>query len=252
MPPAPRVSVVVPSLDEHDNLAEVIPMIADEYEIIVVEGARYFRTEQLVRRLRPDAIIVEQTRYGKGNALACGFERATGDIVVTLDADGSADATEIPRFVAAIEGGADVAKGTRSRGGSDDITALRWLGNGALTALANLLFRTKYTDLCYGFNAFRREVVSVIDLPAPDPIGGKLQWGDGFEVEAILNCRIAVADLRVAEVPSHELKRIHGVSNLSAPRDGLRVLRSLLVERWRAKSRRTRLSPDPIARKISA
>ncbi|WP_326553928.1 glycosyltransferase family 2 protein [Micromonospora sp. NBC_01813] len=239
-PGPPRVSVVIPSLDEADNLEAVIPGVAAEYEVIVVEGVRYRRTSELLRHLRPDAIVVEQNRYGKGNALACGFAAATGDIIVMFDADGSADSAEIARFVDAVAQGADFAKGTRTNGGgSDDITVLRGIGNWGLTRLTNLLFRTRYSDLCYGFNAFRREVLPVLDIPLPDASDGPMRWGEGFEVETLINCRVARAGITVVEVPSHERRRVHGVSNLNAWRDGKRVLRTLLRERRRPPTRPT-------------
>ena len=99
---------------------------------------------------------MSQTRKGKGNALACGFEAATGDVVATVDADRFADPAEIPAFVAALEGGADFAKGARflPGGGSNDITRLRASGNHLLTSLFNLCYNRNYSDLCYGYNVF--------------------------------------------------------------------------------------------------
>src|SRR5207302_5441648 len=123
-----------------------------------------------------------QSGRGKGNALACGVEACAGEIVVMLDADGSTDAGEIPRFVEALRRGADMAKGSRftAGGGSSDITPLRRAGNRVLCWLVNVLYVTGYSDLCYGFNAFWR--VSL----------GRLRMDcDGFEVETLLNIRSA-------------------------------------------------------------
>ncbi|MEV7232373.1 glycosyltransferase family 2 protein [Polymorphospora sp. NPDC051019] len=236
----PTVTVVVPARNESRNLAEVLPKLPPVHEVIVVDGHSVDDTAGTVARVLPAARLVQQTRRGKGNALACGFAEATGDVVVMFDADGSADPDEIPRFVAALVTGADFAKGSRTMagGGSEDITVLRGLGNRGLTWFTNRLFRTRYSDLCYGYNAFWRDVLPRLDLPRPEPVGDQMSWGDGFEIETVINCRIAVAGLAVHEVPSVELSRIHGVSNLSAPRDGLRVLRTILTE-WRA-ARRSR------------
>ena len=131
--------------------------------------------------------------------MACGFAAATGDVIVMFDADGSADPAEIPAFVAALVAGADFAKGSRFApgGGSDDITLLRRTGNAGLNGVANALFGTSYTDLCYGYNAFWADLLPVLDLPdptTPAPPDGML-WGDGFEIETVLNCRIAAAGL---------------------------------------------------------
>jgi glycosyltransferase involved in cell wall biosynthesis len=237
-PRRPRVSVVVPTLNEARNLPHVAARLTGVHEIVVVDGHSTDDTVPVARELWPHARIVRQTRRGKGNALACGFAVATGDIIVMLDADGSADPAEIPAYVAALTGGADFAKGSRFRdgGGSSDITRLRWLGNRVLNGIVNVLYGTRYTDLCYGYNAFWAHCLPTIGLDAGDP-GTDMRWGDGFEVETLINVRIAEAGLSVTEVPSFERERIHGVSNLNAVGDGLRVLRTIARERWRRPAR---------------
>jgi glycosyltransferase involved in cell wall biosynthesis len=236
----PRVSVVVPTLNEARNLPHVAARLTGVHEIVVVDGHSTDDTVPVARHLWPHARIVRQTRRGKGNALACGFAVATGDIIVMLDADGSADPAEIPAYVAALTGGADFAKGSRfcHGGGSSDITRLRWLGNRVLNGIVNVLYGTRYTDLCYGYNAFWAHCLPTIGLDAGDP-GAEMRWGDGFEVETLINVRIAEAGLTVTEVPSFERERIHGVSNLNAVGDGLRVLRTIARERWRRPARPT-------------
>jgi len=179
--------------------------------------------------------VIGQTRQGKGNALACGFAAATGDFIVMIDADGSNDPAEIPRFIAALKEGADFAKGSRflSGGGSSDISLVRRFGNFWLNRIVNLLYGTRYTDLCYGYNAFRRECLDVMNLDASEIEGCEQQrmlWGDGFEVETLITVRIAKAGLRVTEVPSFETLRHFGESNLNAFSDGLRVLRTIRTE----------------------
>jgi hypothetical protein len=159
-----------------------------------------------------------------------------------VDADGSADPTEIPKFVDALLSGADFAKGTRfaAGGGSSDITRLRRLGNRLLGAVVNLCYRTHYSDLCYGYNVFWQKYVPLLGLDITSPPSrrgdGRL-WGDGFEIETLIHVRVAEEGLRVAEVPSFEHPRIYGASNLDAISDGLRVLTTILVERCRARSR---------------
>ena len=235
--PWPRVSVVIPALNEARNLPHVFERLPDTcYEIILVDGQSVDDTVNVARRLRPDVRIIRQTRRGKGNALACGFAAATGEIIAMVDADGSSDPGEIPLFVRALLDGADFAKGTRYTpgGGSRDITRLRSLGNRLFRRLVNRWYGTAYSDLCYGYNAFWRRHVPVLGLdPTPLPAGngdGWL-WGDGFEVETLINIRVARARLSVTEVPSFEHARIHGSSNLSTFADGLRVLRAILAER---------------------
>jgi glycosyltransferase involved in cell wall biosynthesis len=243
-PLMPTITIVVPARNEARNLEVVLPELPSVHQVVVVDGHSSDDTRAVVARLRPDADFVQQTRKGKGNALACGFEAATGDIIVMFDADGSAAAAEIDAFVAALRDGADFAKGSRvlATGGSEDITPLRDLGNRALTLVTNLLFRTRYSDLCYGYNAFWRDILPVLDLPSA--AASEAQWGDGFEIETMINCRVATGALSISEVPSVELPRLHGASNLNTFRDGARVLRTIVSERVRRRRVRPVIVPD--------
>ncbi len=245
----PLISVIIPALNEARNLPHVMAGLPAVDEVILVDGGSTDDTVEVARRLMPGIRIVTQNRRGKGNALACGFAAATGDILVMIDADGSTDPTEIPSFVTALRAGADFAKGSRFGvgGGSADITRLRRLGNRFLNLLVNVLFGTRYTDLCYGYNAFwaRHLDIFALDSTTPAPAGkrdGRL-WGDGFEIETLLNLRAARARLRITEVPSFEQARIHGESNLNALTDGLRVLRTIARE-W-PRRRRAAGQPTP-------
>jgi glycosyltransferase involved in cell wall biosynthesis len=230
-PDRPKVSVVVPALNEERNLPFVAArMPGDIDEIVCVDGNSVDNTAEVARQLWPHGIHIKQTRKGKGNALACGIAASTGDIIVMLDADGSTDPGEIPHYVGALVAGADFAKGSRfiQGGGSADITSFRRLGNWGLNQMVNFLFSTKYSDLCYGYNAFWRHCVDVMRLPHID--AATPQWGDGFEIETLINVRVAADKLNIAEICSYEASRIHGVSNLHAVRDGTRVLRTIVNE----------------------
>ena len=232
-----RVSVVIPTLNEERNIPHVFARLPDGlHEVIVVDGHSTDGTVGVCRRLRPDVRVVTQPGRGKGNALAAGFAACTGDVVVSMDADGSTDPAEIPRFVAALCHGADFVKGSRfaQGGASSDITRTRRLGNRALNALVNALYGTSYTDLCYGFNAFWARCLPYMRVDC-----------DGFEVETLVNVRIAKAGLVIHEVPSYERDRIHGSSNLNAVRDGSRVLRTIAIERMSAWSLRRTGHPIP-------
>jgi glycosyltransferase involved in cell wall biosynthesis len=228
-----RVSVVIAAMNEAENLPHVFARLPEGlHEVILVDGHSLDDTVGVARMLRPDVLIRTQTRRGKGNALADGFAVCTGDIIVALDADGSTDAAEIPRFVAALCNGADFVKGSRfAQGGlSTDITRARSVGNRVLNAFVNALYGTHYTDLCYGYNAFWARCLPYMRVDC-----------DGFEVETLINVRIAKAGLVVHEVPSYERPRLHGSSNLLAVRDGSRVLRTIVLERISAASARSLL-----------
>ena len=226
-----RISVVIAALNEERNLPYVFARLpAGLHEVIVVDGHSKDRTVAVARALRPDVRILTQTGKGKGNALAEGFGACTGDIVVSLDADGSTDPAEIPRFVAALCNGADFVKGSRfaQGGATSDMTFVRKVGNRALNAVVNALYGTHYTDLCYGYNAFWARCLPYMRVDC-----------DGFEVETLINVRIAKAGLVVHEVPSYEHIRAYGRSNLHAVRDGSRVMQTIAVEsRRRCRVRR--------------
>jgi glycosyltransferase involved in cell wall biosynthesis len=219
------VSVVIPALNEAANLPTVVASLPGWVdEVVLVDGNSTDDTVAVAKRLLPDAKIVIQNGRGKGEALRAGFAASTCDIVVTMDADGSADGREILRFVSTLVAGADFAKGSRFAhgGGSVDITTVRRCGNRLLSGLVNRFFGTRYTDLCYGYNAVWARHLDVLALDCP-----------GFEIETVMNIRAAKAGLRVHEVPSFERRRVHGSSNLRAVMDGLRIARVIFRERSR-------------------
>lgn len=219
----PSISVVIPALNEADNLPYVLPSVAEvAAEVVLVDGSSIDGTSTVARRLLPDVKIVQQNGKGKGNALRCGLAACTGDIVVMMDADGSTDPIEIPRFVDALMDGADVVKGSRflGSGGSADITPLRRLGNLMLNGVVNQLFQTPFTDLCYGYIALWRDNLDFFEIDCA-----------GFEVETQINLRARKANLKIVEVPSYEHPRRHGFSHLNTFRDGWRILR-LIGQEW--------------------
>lgn len=251
----PRVSVIIPALNEADNIEAVIKAVPTwVYEVVLVDGRSTDGTPNVARRVwpnhhivvkerrarqdrrqapRPGAVdrrgegmalrIVGQTARGKGNALKMGIAAATGDIIVHLDADGSTDPREIGRFVETLKRGADYAKGSRFKagGGTDDMPFHRKVGNGALTLLTNVLFQTHYTDITYGYNAFWRRHAGSLALEI-----------DGWANEIIGNIRVARHGLRVVEVPSFEHPRMAGEAKLQGVyRIGWRILRAIITER---------------------
>jgi glycosyltransferase involved in cell wall biosynthesis len=218
----PSVSVVIPAKNEARNLEHVFATIPEWVdEIVLVDGHSEDDTVAVAQKLHPGIRIVHQEGRGKGDALQAGFAAAKGEIIVMMDADGSTDGKEIPRFVAALTTGADFAKGSRfaSGGGTDDMTLSRHLGNKILSLLVNAFFGTRYTDLCYGYNAFWSKHLQKLDLDC-----------DGFEIETVMNVRAARAGLMIHEVPSHEHRRLHGVSNLRIVRDGIRIAKFIVRE----------------------
>jgi hypothetical protein len=217
-----NVSVVIPALNEAENLPHVLPRIpAWVHEVLLVDGHSTDDTVEVARKLRQDIRIVAQQGRGKGAALRTGFAAATGQIIVMLDADGSTDPAEIPAFVGALLAGADFVKGSRflQGGGTSDMPFYRKLGNWGFVRVVRLLFGGSYSDLCYGYNAFWSHVLPQLDLD-----------GDGFEIETMMNVRALRVGLKVAEVPSFEAERVYGTSNLRTIPDGWRVLKTIVRE----------------------
>jgi glycosyltransferase involved in cell wall biosynthesis len=214
------VSLVIPVRNEARNIAWVLEQIADDVsEVILVDGNSTDATLITARSCRPDIKVVPQEGSGKGSALRTGFLAATGDIIVMMDADGSMAPQEIRHYLHFLANGYDFVKGSRfiAGGGSLDITTFRRLGNRFLLAVFNSLYDGDLTDLCYGFCAFHRRYLEVLALSST-----------GFEIEAEMVVRAMQAGLRIAEVPSLELPRRAGKSNLHSIRDGTRVLRTVV------------------------
>ena len=218
--PETTVSVVIPTLNEEGSLLWVLEHLPEWVtEVVLVDGLSTDATRVLARRARPDVVVVHQFRRGKGAALRAGFAAATGEVVVMIDADGSTDPREMDRFVRALEDGADFVKGSRhmNGGGSADLTHVRSWGNRVLVGVANVLYGSTFSDLCYGYCAFWRRHVDALGVTA-----------EGFEIETQLVLGAVKAGLEMREVPSYELVRRAGTSNLNAMRDGLRIVHTML------------------------
>ena len=231
-------SVVIPTLNEAGNIVTVLRSLDEFDDIVLVDGLSEDGTVQLARSTRPNITVLERTPRGKGDALRAGFAAATGDVIVIMDADGSMDPGEVNVFMSMIALGFDLVKGSRLAcgGGSHDLTLTRQWGNAALCKLANTLFHTQWTDLCYGYLAFRRSCLPQLGLTA-----------DGFEIESQILGHAALAGLRIAEIPSIEMPRLTGVSHLNARRDGTRILRAMLAARFAPRARRSAAALRPLS-----
>jgi glycosyltransferase involved in cell wall biosynthesis len=217
---AATVALIIPAKNEAANVSwvlEQVPPCVDE--VVLVDGHSTDATLVTARCARPGLRVVHQEGTGKGDALRAGFLATQADIVVMIDADCSMSPQEVPHFLHFLSNGYDFVKGSRfmAGGGSHDITRLRRWGNRTLVSVVNVLYEEQLTDLCYGFCAFHRRYLPFLDLTSA-----------GFEVETKLTLSALAAGLRVAEVPSLEMPRRHGRSNLRTFPDGARVLRAIL------------------------
>jgi glycosyltransferase involved in cell wall biosynthesis len=219
-----RVNIIIPTLNEGKNVFDIMNRLKDVgcNNILIIDGHSKDCTVELARKL--GAHVILQNGKGKGGALRQAFgESLDGEVIAIMDADGSMDPEELWLYVEAVKNGADVVKGSRFLpcGGSDDMTPMRRVGNRILTGVFNFLFLTKYTDLCYGYMAFRKEAL--------DRLSSNLK-SENFEIETEICVKSKMLGLRVLEIPSFERARLHGASKLSSFGDGFRILALILRE----------------------
>lgn len=194
------------------NVLKRIPHWVDE--VILVDGHSTDRTVEVAKKAHPSIKVLYQLGVGKGAALKQGIGNAEGDIIVTLDADGTYPPEEMHRFIRAILRGNDFAKGSRFLHAQPAcMTALRRLGNRILTVSVNLLFGAGYTDVCSGYYAFRNGLFQKINLVS-----------NGFDMEQELFVKITKMKLKVTEVPHSYAPRIYGISKTRDLKQGLKDL----------------------------
>jgi glycosyltransferase involved in cell wall biosynthesis len=220
----PTISVLICTLNEEENLPHVLPAIPDWVdEILLVDGHSIDATVEVAKKLCPRIRVFYQTRKGKGDALKMGISEAKGEIIVTLDADGATDPAEMMNFIEPLIDGYDFAKGSRFLNSTPVMPLHRKFGNWVLTMTSNILFNTKYTDICSGYNAFRKEAIKKIHLVS-----------DGFDMEQEMNVKIKKTGLKVIEVACQDKGRHSGVSKTKAVKQGLIDLFTIIRERFRA------------------
>jgi len=222
--PRPRLTVLICTLDEEKSLPYVLAGIPDWVdEVLLVDGHSSDRTVEVAKWLRPDIRIVYQPGRGKGIALRHGVQEARGDIVVTVDADGENNPADLPRFIEPLLNGYDFSKGSRlAKGRPPAMPWHRWLGNKVLAITCNLLFGTRYTDVCSGYNAFWKSAFQRLRLTY-----------NGFEMEQEMAVKIGKAGLKVVEVPHHDAGRIGGASKTHDIKQGFTDWFVIIKERFR-------------------
>lgn len=208
----PAVSVVICTMNEAENLPHVLPKIPQWVdEILLVDGHSTDNTVEVARGIRPEITVLYQPGKGKGNAIRYGIQHASGDIVVTLDADGQTNPEDIPRFITPLLKGYDLAKGTRlAHGCPPNMPKYRWLGNKILVITCNILYGARYTDICSGYNAFWKSTFQRLKLT-----------NNGFEMEQEMMVKVKKVGLKVVEVEHHDVGRRDGNSKVSGVKQGL-------------------------------
>ncbi len=222
-----KVSIIIPTYNEEKNIKRVLSDIKKINtkidEIIIVDAYSKDDTIKVAKRYGTKVIYDtdDGTRGGKGLALRKGMDFAKGDIVITMDADCSNLASELFLLIAGIKAGYDVCMGSRflQGGGTEDMPWHRKFGNKFFVFLVNLLWGMNYSDLAYGYRAFRKDVIKKLGLKC-----------DGFGIETEMSIKCAKKKLKVLEVPSFEKSRKYGKGNLNTFKDGFRILKTIIKE----------------------
>jgi glycosyltransferase involved in cell wall biosynthesis len=220
---SPRVSVVIPCLNEAETIAECVAqsrtvLDTSRYagEVIVVDNGSTDGSGDLARSA--GAKVVEEPRLGYGSAYLAGLAVAQGDYIVMVDADLTYDFGEIPKFVSALDDGAQVVIGNRMENIEPGaMPLLSRLGNPLLSGFLNILHRTNVHDAHCGMRALRRDTLPALNLRTV-----------GMEFASEMVIRATREHLDVREVPIALHPRV-GESKLSPFRDGWRHLRVILV-----------------------
>ena len=208
----PAISAIFCALNEEQNLPYVLTKVPEWVdEVLLVDGHSTDRTVEVAKKLRPTIKVVYQPGKGKGDALKYGVQQATGDIIVTLDADGQTNPEDIPRFITPLLKGYDLAKGTRlAHGRPPNMPKYRWFGNKVLAITCNILYGTRYTDICSGYNAFWKSTFQRLKLS-----------NNGFEMEQEMMVKAKKVGLKVVEVEHHDAGRLGSNSKVSGVKQGL-------------------------------
>jgi glycosyltransferase involved in cell wall biosynthesis len=222
----PSVTVLICTLNEEKNLPHVLPKIPRWVEeILLVDGHSTDRTVEVAKEMRPEIKVLYQPGKGKGDAMKYGIQQATGDVIVTLDADGQTSPEDIPRFVEPLLNRYDFAKGSRlAHGRPRNMPWHRWFGNSLIVKTCNFLYRTRFTDLCSGYNAFwRAKFLQANNIPEKD------SWG----YEPAIIARVLKNRMKIAEVTYCYEPRMEGSSRLPDWKQGLTAIKVLVRERFR-------------------
>jgi glycosyltransferase involved in cell wall biosynthesis len=221
----PTISVLICTLNEEKNLQSVLPKIPSWIsEILLVDGHSTDETVKVAKTLLPEIRVLYQQGRGKGEALRYGITQASGDIVVTLDADGATDPNAIMTFLEPLFNGYDFAKGSRFIISSPENKAMyRIFGNLLIAAIFNVLYGAHFTDVCSGFNAFWKKKIQHIDF----------DFADSYEDEPLLIAKSKKAGLKIVEVGHVDLGRVYGESKAPSWRQGFKAVKSLCRERLR-------------------
>jgi glycosyltransferase involved in cell wall biosynthesis len=218
------VSIVIPAYNEAQTIGDVIEetlAVMDHlqlpYEIIIVDDGSTDNTRQIASNYKV-AVLYNGKNRGKGCAMRKGFRYAQGDIVVTIDADGSHSPKEIPELLKLQSNGADIVAGSRFLvDGKYSTTKLNRIGNSIFNLTIRILTGKHVTDSQTGFRAIKKNVIEKLNLESM-----------GFDIETEITVKGLRNGFTFQEKPISCIKREYDMSRLRILQDGTRILKSLL------------------------
>lgn len=218
------ISVIIPAYNEEKTIgivieetAQVMDTLGLPYEIIVVDDGSTDRTKEMASRYKV-TILSNGQNHGKGYALRRGFQHARGDIIVTIDADGSHKPKEILELINPLFKGIDITAGSRFLGdGKDHTSKLHMLGNHLINVTIMVLTRKLVTDSQTGLRAFKREFLKKISLESC-----------GYEIETEITVKGLKNGFKFQEIPISCRKREYSISKLRILSDGVRIFKTIL------------------------
>lgn len=212
----PKVSVIICTLNEEANLPHVLPKIPDwADEILLVDAHSVVDTVKIAKKLCPRLRVLYHSAKGKGDALKLGIGEAKGEIIVTIDADGETPPEYIVNFIKPLLEGYDFAKGSRLfRKRPAKMPGYRWFGNKVLAFTCNILYGTRFSDICCGYNSFWKKKFLTLNLSY-----GTNETGCSMEQQMIV--RAKKAGMRIKEIPINSDGRIAGKSVIGSMRQSV-------------------------------
>ena len=220
----PLISIVIPAYNEQANIVKVIKQTETTmdslklpYEVIVVDDGSNDRTRHYASN--NGAILISYRKnQGKGHALRQGLAKAKGQLLITIDADGSHRPNEIPKMVKPLLNGIDAVIGSRFHNKNGEVTSkLHILGNHLFNILIMILTKKKITDSQTGFRSFKRKVLEEMQL-----------FSKGYGIETELTIKTLQNGFKVIEEPIFCEKRRNGISKLNTLSDGFTILKTIL------------------------
>lgn len=210
-----KVSLVIPTLEEAGCIEAVLKEVPKQCvdEILIVDAHSKDGTADIVRRLGYKVIM--QEGRGFGDAFSLGVSKATGDVVILMDGDGSHNPADIPKLIGKLKEGYDYVLASRYCKGSRsyDDTMVRHIGNKLFTFLICFFHRMKITDSLYLYTAIRKEVFDKVKIDSK-----------GFEYCVEILVKVHKAGFKMAEIPSIERMRYSGYSKVKSMKHGFKIL----------------------------